>query len=224
MTRKIIFTAPFYHTYGTQPLCLLGCYTTELKSWHGRSCITYIFLHDLPPFLHLLHYGRKERANRDRSEETRESWPASAIMQEHLQNLISQWYMTAAELAICCVPEDSASPAPVGGYIVACVMFYERGFGVPSHQFLYLLLQFYGLELHHLTPLGILHIAAFVTMCEAYMGIEPHLDLWNYFFCARLWPGSDAKAMVWGSVDIFVRSGSGIDPYFLFLMFDSPAE
>jgi hypothetical protein len=44
----------------------------------------------------------------------------------------------------------------------------------------------------------------FVTLCKAYMGIEPHFNLWNYFFCARLRPGSNAEATVWGSVDIFV--------------------
>jgi hypothetical protein len=66
------------------------------------------------------------------------------------------------------------------------------------------MLQFYGLELHHLTPSGILHIAAFVTQCEAYMRIEIHFNLWNYFFCTWLRPGSDAEAAVWGSVDIFV--------------------
>jgi hypothetical protein len=92
------------------------------------------------------------------------SWPVSAITQEHLQNLLSQVYMIAAELATCHVLVDPASPAPVGGYIVACAEFYERGFGVPSHQFLCLLLQFYDLELHHLTPLGILHVATFVTL------------------------------------------------------------
>jgi hypothetical protein len=53
---------------------------------------------------------------------------------------------------------------------------------VPLHQFLHLLLQFYGLELHHLTPLGILDIMVFVTLCEAYMGIEPYYNLWDYFF------------------------------------------
>jgi hypothetical protein len=52
-----------------------------------------------------------------------------------------------------------------------------------------------------LTPSGNLHIAAFMTLCEAYMGIEPHFDLWNYFFHARLWQGSDAEAAMWGSVD-----------------------
>jgi hypothetical protein len=30
-------------------------------------------------------------------------------------------------------------------------------------------------------------MTAFVTLCEAYMGIEPHFNLWNYFFRARLW-------------------------------------
>jgi hypothetical protein len=66
---------------------------------------------------------------------------------------------------------------------------------VSSLQFLHLLLQFYGLELHHLTLLRILHIAAIVALCEAYMGIEPHFNLWNYFFprpaTAGLERGSD---------------------------------
>jgi hypothetical protein len=25
-----------------------------------------------------------------------------------------------------------------------------------------------------------------MTLCEAYMGIEPHFNLWNYFFHAQL--------------------------------------
>jgi hypothetical protein len=49
---------------------------------------------------------------------------------------------------------------------------------------------------------------------------EPHFNLWNYFFCTWLQQGSDVEAAVWGSVDIFVRSGSGVDPYFCFSIFD----
>jgi hypothetical protein len=45
------------------------------------------------------------------------------------------------------------------------------------------------MELHQLTPLGILHMAAFVTLCEAYIGIEPHFNLWKYFFHTRLKTG-----------------------------------
>jgi hypothetical protein len=67
-------------------------------------------------------------------------WPALEVTHEYLQNLISQGYMIAAEVATCCVPEYPASLAPVGGYIVPCVVFYEQGFRVPSHRFLHLLL------------------------------------------------------------------------------------
>jgi hypothetical protein len=41
--------------------------------------------------------------------------------------------MTAAEFATCLVLMDTASPAPAGGYIMACATFYEQGFGVPTH-------------------------------------------------------------------------------------------
>jgi hypothetical protein len=61
-------------------------------------------------------------------------WSTPEVMQEHLQNLVSQEYMTMAELATCRVPEDPASPIQAGGgYVVACATFFERGFGVPSH-------------------------------------------------------------------------------------------
>jgi hypothetical protein len=131
-------------------------------------------------------------------------WTALVVTQEHLQNFVSQGYMKTTELTTCHVPKDPVSPTLAWGYVVACAAFYERGFGVPSHRFLYSLLQFYGLKLHHLTPLGILHMAAFVTLWEDNTGIEPHFDLWNYFFRARLQHGSDAEATVLGSVDIFV--------------------
>jgi hypothetical protein len=130
--------------------------------------------------------------------------------------------MTAVELATCRVPADPVSPTPVGGYVVACTTFFKRGFGVPSHRFLCLLLQFYGLELHHLTPLGILHVAAFVTLHEAYMGVEPHFDLWNYFFRNPLRQGLDTEAVVWSSVDIFIQSGPRVDSYFHLSMSDPP--
>jgi hypothetical protein len=60
-------------------------------------------------------------------------WTALEVKQEHLQNLISQGYMIAAELATCCVLKDPASSALAGGYVVACMEFYNGGFGVPLH-------------------------------------------------------------------------------------------
>jgi hypothetical protein len=81
--------------------------------------------------------------------------------------------MMTAEFDISLVPAGSVSPAPAEWFIVVCVAFFEQGFGLSSHRFLRSLLRSYGLELHHLTPLGIMHMAAFMTLCEAYIGIEP---------------------------------------------------
>jgi hypothetical protein len=47
-----------------------------------------------------------------------------------------------------------------------------------------------------------MHISAFMTLCEAYMGIEPHFHLWNHFFRARLLLGSGVEAVVLGGLDI----------------------
>jgi hypothetical protein len=63
-------------------------------------------------------------------------------------------------------------------------------------------------------------MAAFMTLCEAYMGIEPHFNLWNYFFRARLQKGSDEETSAWGTVDNFIRFEPGVDPYFHLLMSD----
>jgi hypothetical protein len=63
-------------------------------------------------------------------------------------------------------------------------------------------------------------MAAFVTLCEAYMGIELHFNLWNYFFRAQLQQVSDTEAAVLGSAEIFVRSRPGVDPYFRLPMSD----
>lgn len=40
--------------------------------------------------------------------------------------------------------------------------------------------------MQHLNPNGIQHLAAFVALCEGYLGIGPHFDLWKYFFVVTL--------------------------------------
>ena len=72
------------------------------------------------------------------------------------------------------------------GYVVSFVHFHERGFANPAHKFLWGLLHYYQIELQHLNPNGIQHMAAFVALCEGFLGISPHFDLWRYFFAVTL--------------------------------------
>ena len=55
--------------------------------------------------------------------------------------------------------------------------FHERGFATPTHKFVRGLLDYYKVELQHLTPNGVQHIAVFVTLCEGFLGFSPLLDL-----------------------------------------------
>ena len=63
--------------------------------------------------------------------------------------------------------------------MVSFLTFHERGLGYPTHWFLCRLLNEWGLELQHLNPIGVLHIAGFITVCKAFLGMEPHVDFFR---------------------------------------------
>ena len=69
--------------------------------------------------------------------------------------------------------------------MVSFLTFHERRLRYPTHWFLCRLLNEWGLELQHLNPTGVLHIAGFITVCEAFLGMEPHIDLFWLFFSRR---------------------------------------
>ena len=70
--------------------------------------------------------------------------------------------------------------------IVVFDSFFYRGFSLPTCGFFRGLLEFYGIELVHLNPNSILHIASFIHLCEAYLGIRPHFDLFRYLFILKV--------------------------------------
>ena len=53
------------------------------------------------------------------------------------------------------------------------------------HWFLRGLLNEWGLELQHLNPTRVLHIVGFITVYEAFLGMEPHVDLFWRIFTGR---------------------------------------
>ena len=76
-------------------------------------------------------------------------------------------------------------PSPPDGYVVSFTHFHKRGFATPAHKFLWGLLH-YKIELQHLNPNRIQYMVAFVALCEGFLGICPHFDLWRYFFVVTL--------------------------------------
>jgi hypothetical protein len=72
------------------------------------------------------------------------------------------------------------------GYVISFAPFHKCGLMSPPHRFFQGLLHHYKIELQHLNPNGIQHIATFVMLCKGYLGIEPHFELWRYFFSITL--------------------------------------
>jgi hypothetical protein len=56
---------------------------------------------------------------------------------------------------------------------------------VSEHPFVQGLLLYYEIGICHLHPNSILLVATIIHLCEAFVGIEPHFNLFRYLFCLR---------------------------------------
>ena len=69
---------------------------------------------------------------------------------------------------------------------MSLVRLHEWGFGAPVGRFMRALCEHYGVELHNFGPNSISQAAVFVAVCEGYLGIEAHWDLWIHLFRGEL--------------------------------------
>jgi hypothetical protein len=97
-------------------------------------------------------------------------------------------------------PSTERIPKPPSGYWVMFLTFLLHGISFPAHEFLRELLFVYGVQLHQLTPNSILHIACFVTLCESFLGIEPHWILQKFLVRLRLSVALSKKPELGGAV------------------------
>jgi hypothetical protein len=100
------------------------------------------------------------------------SWVPSEFEQSDLTKDQRDGYLIGGDQVVFLSTERI--PKPPSGYRVMFLAFLLRGLSFPAHKFLRGLLFIYGVQLHQLTPNSILHIACFVTLCESFLGIEPH--------------------------------------------------
>ena len=116
-----------------------------------------------------------------------EPWCRSDITLQHLEGLVCRGLLCARTAAEeWRLPDNEDASSSLDGYVVSFAHFHERGFATPAHKFLQGLLHFYKVELQHLNLKGIQHIAAFIALCEGFLGIDPHFDLWWHIFAVNL--------------------------------------
>lgn len=132
--------------------------------------------------------GASGKGKTTTASETKGKWMASSVstaQQNHLAGLgylPPQEHVTWRSLVTADGTMAEVSPVARNGVKVPFIPFLVRGLSLPVHEFFRGLMYFYQLQMHHLTPNDVLHIACFVTLYECFLGIRPHFGLWRRYF------------------------------------------
>ena len=100
-----------------------------------------------------------------------------SVMEEDVLKLREAKYLSY-EISHRLPAEGQAIPTPEPGEYVVFVSHLRRGLGFPTDPFVRGLMFYYGLEFHDLAPKSILHISAFIVVCEAFLHVTPYFGLW----------------------------------------------
>ena len=98
-------------------------------------------------------------------------WIRSTITQKDLDDLANEGLI---EHGAARLPGTEWQPQPQEGECVLLATHVDRGFSPPPHLFFRGFLNFFGAQLHHFTPNSIAYLAAFVSLCENFLGCRPH--------------------------------------------------
>lgn len=116
-------------------------------------------------------------------------WEKSICNKQYLESLIAAGVLPANTDAAnpeWIAPGNHVEPNPPDGYVVSFARFHERGFGIPAGDFIRALCHHYEVELHNCAPNSISQAATFVGVCEGFLGIPAHWELWVHLFRGEL--------------------------------------
>jgi hypothetical protein len=74
---------------------------------------------------------------------------------------------------------DERVPIPGPGETVVFYDHFPRGFVLPISSFLHRFLDHFRLQPHHIGANAMMTLVAFATLCEAYLGIWPNVELFR---------------------------------------------
>ena len=128
-----------------------------------------------------------------------EEWNTSKCSQFDLESLVSQGLLVPRSIIQWRSALGKDHSYENTGKIIAFTSYLEWGLGFPCSSFFSGLLRYYRIQLHHLTPNSFVHISIFVHLCEAFLGIEPHFELFCYIFHLKSQPDSYILDVVGGA-------------------------
>ena len=118
----------------------------------------------------------KTRARRD------EEWVPSRTGETELNRLVEAGVLPDHVTAGWWPASGEPFPMPHTDEVVVFEYYFYHGLGFPVHPFLRDLLEFWALSLCNLHPNTILNISIFIHLCEAFLGVLPHFNLFRHLF------------------------------------------
>ena len=119
-----------------------------------------------------------------------DTWPPCNVTKSALEARVKLGILRPlrdVELPEWIVPSaNDREPNPPPGYVVCFLSFLDQGFGTPTGRLIRAILHYYEVELHNLNPNSVMQAAVFATVCEGFLGVPPHWNLWLHLFKAEM--------------------------------------
>jgi hypothetical protein len=113
-------------------------------------------------------------------------WDRSKLLAKDMKRLLKDGHGGKNSVLIREAGSETM-PSPPTRFRVMHYPFILCGAGLLAHAFLRGLVFVYGVQLHDLNPNTVLQIACFVTLCECFLGINPHWAPWKRLFGVKRW-------------------------------------
>jgi hypothetical protein len=126
-------------------------------------------------------------------------WNKSVSMEATLVKLVTTGVMAEAVIGGWRTSAGENYPDPCPAKIVVFEDFYWHRFGNPCHPFLRKLYDYYRVSICNLHPNSVLAVSVFITLCESYLGIQPHFNLWWHFFYLKKKGGAGGSKIAGGA-------------------------
>jgi hypothetical protein len=122
------------------------------------------------------------------------------VKERRIELLRQAWRIPSEELVSFSPSKGEWVPTSEPGEVVIFFEHFQRGFMIPAINFLRQFFDHFHLQLHHLGANAMMTLSAFATLCEAYLGIWPNVELFRRLFYF--------KTQTLGSIPVMWRAAS----------------
>jgi Putative gypsy type transposon len=109
-------------------------------------------------------------------------WDPCSTKDKHLEKLVDQGLLLPSTTLAFHSCYGQAFPTADTNVLIAFVAHVQCGFGVHPSKFFERICQFYDIESCHLKPNAVTALSVFTILCEAFLGIEPNLNVWRFLY------------------------------------------